>query len=287
MSRLGRFTYQIASSDYFATMDTRIIRGRAFSAADRGGAPNVVVVSQAMAERLWPGQDALGTCVRIGWGNVRPDGMPCTTVIGVAENVVHDPVTDYPMRYYIPEAQVDLGLSSLLLRMRGDPAKAAEDVRRALQAVAPGNAFVTVRRASDVFDATRRSWLVGATLFVGFGVLALLVAAVGLYGVISYSVAQRMHEMGVRVALGAQAHDIVRLVLGQGARFAVAGLALGGAIAFSAARWVQPLLFQQSARDPVVFAVVGALLLTVALVASGVPALRAVRADPNTVLRAL
>ena len=286
VSRLGRFTYQIASRDYFATVDTRLLRGRYFTVADRAGAPLVAIVSDAIAARLWPGQEALGRCLRISWRSTRPDTMPCTTVVGVVENAVHDPVADLPMRYYLPEAQLDFGATWLLLRMRRDPAVAAEEVRRALQAVMPGQSLVTVRPARELFDAKRRSWLVGATMFVGFGILALLVAAVGLYGVIAYDVAQRMHEMGVRMALGAQTADVIRLVVGQGVRLALVGLGVGSALALAAARWVQPLLFQQSAKDPAVFGVAGALLIGVALVASAVPAARAVRANPSTVLRA-
>jgi ABC-type antimicrobial peptide transport system permease subunit len=122
-------------------------------------------------------------------------------------------------------------------------------------------------------------------MFVAFGMLALAVAAVGLYGVIAYNVAQRMHELGVRVALGAQAWDVVRLVVGQGVRFAVAGVMMGGLLALFAARWVQPLLFHQSATDARVFAAVGGVLVMVAVLASSIPARRATRVDPNTVLR--
>jgi ABC-type antimicrobial peptide transport system permease subunit len=199
---------------------------------------------------------------------------------------VHDPIADHPMRYYLPESQLDFGVTQLLLRMRRDPAAATEDVRRALQGIMPGQAIVAVQPARELLDAKRRSWLVGATMFVALGVLALVVAAVGVYGVIAYTVAQRMHELGVRFALGARDGDILRLVLGLGARFALAGVAVGSVLALVAARWIQPLLFQQSARDPLVFGVVGLLLITIALLASGAPALRAMRADPNTVLRA-
>jgi putative ABC transport system permease protein len=285
VSRLGRFTFQIVSDGYFATMNTRVLRGRSFAAEDRAGTVPVVVVSAAMAEKLWPRQDPLGRCVKLSWQGIRPDTMPCTTVVGVVENAVHDPVVDFPLRYYLPEAQVDFGASWLLLRMRRDPAVAAEDVRRALQSLLPGQSIVIVRPARELLDAKRRSWVVGATMFVGLGMLALIVAAVGLYGVISYNVAERTHELGVRIALGAQSLDVVRLVLGQGTRFATLGLAIGGTLSLLAARWIQPLLFQQSARDPVVLVVVGLLLLFVTLLASGIPALRATRADPNTVLR--
>jgi len=122
-------------------------------------------------------------------------------------------------------------------------------------------------------------------MFVAFGVLALVVAAVGLYGVIGYNVTQRMHELGVRVALGAQAPDILRLVVGQGLRFAAAGVALGSVLAWGGSRWIEPLLFRQPAKDPIVYSVVGAALLLVALAASASPAFRASRADPNTALR--
>jgi len=285
VSRRGRFTYQAGSADYFATIGTRIIRGRSFTDADRLGAPRVLVVSEAMAATLWPGRDALGQCVRLSWRSPRVDTMPCTTVIGVAENVVHDPVADLPLRYYVPEEQFDFGARWLLLRMRRDPAAAAEDVRRDLQAVMPGQSLVTVQPARNLVDAKARSWLVGATMFVGFGVLALVVAGVGLYGVIAYTVAQRMHELGVRIALGAQGRDVVRLVVGQGISFAMAGVVVGLAVALFAARWIQPLLFKQSARDPLTYAGVSGLIVLVAVVASAAPAFRATRADPNTALR--
>jgi ABC-type antimicrobial peptide transport system permease subunit len=213
--------------------------------------------------------------------------MPCTRVVGVAENAVHDAVKDQPLRYYLPMDQFPAeGGSLLLVRLRRPSAAAAEEVRRALQPVMPGQQYVTTRPMVDLLDAQRRSWRVGATMFVAFGVLALVVAAVGLYGVMTYNVGQRMHELGVRIALGAQGSDVVRLVVGQGMRLVVAGVVVGSALALGAARWIEPLLFRQSASDPLVFGFVGVLLVVVAVVACSVPASRAVRADPNTVLRA-
>lgn len=236
-----------------------------------------------MARVLWPGADAIGKCIRIG-----ADTMPCTTVVGVAEDVVQNTIADRKRyRYYLPIAQFKPANGyAVVLRTRDDPDLAVERVRASLQAVMPGQTYVTVRPLREIVEGEQRSWRVGATMFVAFGMLALAVAAVGLYGVIAYNVAQRMHELGVRVALGAQAGDVVRLVVGQGIRFAVAGVAVGGALAFVGGRWVQPLLFQQSATDVRVFAVVGAVLVTVAIVASSIPARRATRVDPNTVLRA-
>ena len=280
---LGLMTYQQGSTDYFRTMGTRIVRGRGFTADDRVTSPRVAVVSESMARVLWPNANAIGQCMRVG-----ADTMPCTTVVGVAEDVAHVSLAEEaPNRYYLPIEQFRPAAGyAVMLRMRGDPAASAERVRAALQPVMPGQTYVTVRPLSEVVDGERRSWRVGATMFVAFGVLALVVAAVGLYGVVAYNVAQRMQELGVRVALGAQTPDVVRLVVGQGVRFAVAGVTLGTVLALFAARWVQPLLYAQSATDVRVFGIVGGVLVVVAIVASGLPARRATRVDPNTVLRA-
>ena len=279
--KLGRFTYQTATTDYFSTMGTRILRGRGFTEADRANAPMISVVSDGMAKVLWPGKDALGQCMR-----VRADTMPCTTVVGIAEDMVQGDLTsDKKYQYYLPLEQASPGGGFVMVRMRGNPAAQQEAVRKAMQRVMPGQSYVTTKPFIEIVDQQRRSWQLGATMFVAFGVLALVVAAVGLYGVIGYNVTQRMHELGVRVALGAQARDILRLVVGQGVRFALAGVALGTLLAYAASRWLEPLLFQQPARDPVVYTAVGAVLVLVALVASGAPAVRASRADPNSALR--
>ena len=283
VQRLGRFTYQQGTPDYFATMGTRILRGRPFGAEDRAGAPRVAVVSEGMASALWPGKDALGQCMRVG-----ADTMPCTTVIGVAEDAVQQSLTDPKRyRYYLPLDQFrPLDGAFLMVRTRGKPSSEAEAIRQAMQRLMPGQGYVTAWPLTRVIGDQRRSWEIGAKLFVAFGALALVVAAIGLYAVIGYNVAQRMHELGVRIALGAQSADVVRLVVGQGMGFAFAGALFGGAFAFFAARWVEPLLFNQSARDPVVFVSVAAILVGVAIMASSVPALRATRADPNRTLRA-
>lgn len=283
VARLGRFTYQASSPEYFATMGTRIVRGRAFTHDDRAGTPRVMVVSESMGRVLWPHADPLGQCVRVS-----ADTMPCTTVIGIAEDMVqNDLQASARFHYYMPIEQFDpAGGSGLFLKMRGDPVRQQETVRKALQAVMPGQTLVTVMPLINVVDGARRSWQLGATMFAAFGVLALIVAAIGLYGVIGYNVTQRMHELGIRVALGAQSRDILRLVVGQGMSFALGGVVLGVVIALVASRWMQPLLFQQSSKDPTVYALVGAVMLVVALAATASPAARAAKADPNTALRA-
>jgi predicted permease len=282
VQRLGRVTSQLGSADYFRTMGTRILRGRPFGAEDQAGAPRVAVISQGLARLLWPGREALGQCMRVG-----ADTMPCTTVIGIAEDAVQNSLTDLRRyRYYLPMEQVrPVRGDFLMVRMRGDPSTQIETVRSALQRVMPGQGYVTAWPLETILRDQRRSWEIGATLFVAFGGLALVVAAIGLYAVIGYNVAQRMHELGVRIALGARSADVVRLVVGQGMGFATAGALIGGVLAFGVARWVQPLLFEQSARDPLVFVSVGAILIMVAAIASSMPAFRATRADPNRTLR--
>ena len=283
VARLGNFTYGTATTDYFEVMGTRILRGRGFTPADRAGAPPIAVVSEGMANVLWPGKDALGQCMRVS-----ADTMPCTTVVGIAEDMVQQNILDdRRYHYYMPLEQFRGGSGGayLLLKMRGDPAAQSEDVRKVLQAVMPGESYVVVRPLRQAVDGAHRSWRLGATMFVAFGVLALAVAAIGLYGVIAYNVAMRMHELGVRVALGARSADILRLVVGQGLRLSVAGIVVGVGLALLAAGWLQPLLFKQSARDPLVYVGVSAVLLLVAVIASAAPARRAARVDPNTALR--
>jgi predicted permease len=283
VDRFGVFTYQATTPDYFRTMGTRILRGRPLMPEDRAGAPNAAVVSESMARVLWPGQDALGKCFRM-----RSDTAPCMTVVGIAEDMVQREITDAKRyHYYVSiEQYTRTWGNGLVLRVRGSPTAKAEGIRKALQGVIPGSSYVTVQPLADIVADAQRSWRLGATMFVAFGILALVVAAVGLYGVIGYNVAQRMHELGVRIALGAQRSNVVRLVVAQSVRFALAGAALGVVAALFAGRWLQPLLFRQSAADPFVYGSVSAALVVVALVASAVPALRASRADPITALRA-
>jgi hypothetical protein len=266
-------------------MRTRILRGRSFLAGLRPGSPFEVVVSEGMAKVLWPGRDAVGQCIQIGGGRGGPP--PCSTVVGVAEDMVQDDLTgEQHFNWYMSVEQMpnEQG-TGLLVRVRGDPVVEAESIRRALQQVMPGESYVTVQPLQENVAAARRSWRLGATLFTVFGGLALLIAAVGLYGVIAYNVAQRMHELGVRRALGARRTHIVKLVATQSVRVALTGTALGIMIALWAGRWLQPLLFEQSARDPLVHGGAAALMVLVALAASAIPAARASQADPNLALR--
>jgi putative ABC transport system permease protein len=279
-SKLGHFSLQMGEHDFFRTVGTRILRGRGFDSTDRRESPKVIVVSSAMANKLWPQQSALGKCVKFA------DTLPCNTVVGIAEDIkTNDIIGDQSMQYYLSIEQAELGRASLFVRMHGDAKSKAELVRKRLQPLMPGTSYVTVTPMRQIIDPTMSSWRMGATMFLLFGVLALVLAAIGLYSVIAYNVAQRTHELGLRIALGAHARDVLRMVLGEGLRFGLAGIAIGVAIALAAGHWVQPLLYEESARDPLVFVAVAVVLVVAATAASAIPAARAVRVDPSIALR--
>jgi len=281
IARLGQFEMNAVSSGYFTTMGTRILSGRALTDADRDGAPRAMVVSQSMARTLWPGRDPLGQCVRI-----QADTVPCTYVVGVAENIKQRALDNDPgLSYYVPAAQFHPDAGGLFIRTRGSANDDETAIRRQLQRVMPGASYVVVFPLSDVLDEATRSWRLGATMFAAFGSLALVLAAIGLYSVVAYDVAQRTHELGVRAALGARMADLARLVVREALELTVIGVAIGLGLALIAARWVAPLLFQESPRDPWVFGLVAVVLLAVAALASFMPAQRAARADPMRALR--
>lgn len=280
-NRIGEFVKQLASPAYFQTTGTRILRGRGILKDDRAGGPWIAVVSDAMGRALWPNEDAIGKCFRMG-----SDTAPCRTVVGIAENVTQERIGDNAgLQYYIPVVQDADRRPRLLVRVRGEPAAQSEALLRDLTSVMPASGYLIVRPMATIVDHVTRSWRLGAVMFVAFGALALIVAAIGLYSVVAYDVAQRRHEMGVRIALGARVGDIVTLVVRHGLRVVVAGVALGACLTLIGGRWVGPLLFQVSPRDPIVFATVTLVLAGVALVASMVPALHASRVDPATSLR--
>jgi predicted permease len=291
VERLGRFNVQVTTGDYFQVMRTRILRGTSLTSGASPASPPEVVVSAAMARALWPDRAALGQCIQVLHWNAGPDSPapPCTTVVGIAEDVAQQGGIRDEVRfmYYLNAEQLggDYG-ATILVRMREDNAAASIDrVRRGMQAAMPGDGFVVVGLLQDAVDNQVRSWRLGATLFLAFGGLALAVAAIGLYGVVGYTVAQRQHELAMRSALGAHGHHLTGLVMAQGLGPAAAGVAIGLAFAAASAPQLGPLLYGTSPHDPLVLGGVSALMLLVAVVACAGPAYRAMRVDPNRVLR--
>lgn len=282
IARVGDILEQAGSPGYFATTGTRILRGRDLRADDRAGAPLVALVSDALARVLWPGQDPMGRCIRR-----RSPTAPCRTVIGVVENIKQDGLRDDPgLAYYVPTLQTGEFEGQMLVRVNGLASTHAEAVRRDLQQEMPPSAYVVVRPMSRILTNVTRSWRLGATMFTAFGVLALTLAAVGLYSVIAYAVAQRTHEVGVRIALGAQVSDVVRLVIHDGLKVVLVGIVIGIGLAVAGSFLLAPLLFHVSPVDPLVLVSVAVTLIAVGIVASAIPAFRASRLDPARALRA-
>lgn len=236
-----------------------------------------------MARVYWPGQDALGKCLIIG---ARTD--PCSIVVGVVGDVHRMRVIEDPiMQYYRPVSTDNFGsASNLIIRTseRDIPAVTrivAQELKRAF----PRMSVPRIRTMKSMLEPQFRPWRLGAILFTAFGVLALVVAAIGVYSVVAYAVSQRTHEMGIRIALGARLSDIVGLVLGESSRTVVFGILVGVATAIALSRLVASLLYGISARDPFVIGGAALALLVIGVVASVVPGWRAARVDPSTALR--
>jgi putative ABC transport system permease protein len=279
VERLGQFDYNSVGPDYFRTTGTRILRGRAITLEDTRDSPRVAVVSQNMARVLWRGREAIGQCMKV-------NSDLCTTVVGIAENIKEQNLrTDSMFYYYMPVTQVLPRSGGLFVRVAGNATKFTEQLRRSLQREMPGASYVTVVPFEEIVALNMKSFRLGATMFVAFGGLALLVAAMGLYSVIAYNVEQRTHELGVRLALGAQPRDVATLVLSDGARVTVIGVTIGIAVALYASKWLEPLLFDVSPRDAAVYVMAAGTLLLVAMLGSWLPAYRASRTDPNIALR--
>jgi putative ABC transport system permease protein len=273
---------RIVDPGYLAAMRIPLVRGRGLTAADRADAPPVVLINEAMARQFWPDGDPIGARLQINW--THPDVHP--EIVGVVGNV-HVSSLDgdlRPMIYY-PQAQEASGSMTLVARHAGDPAALAVAVRAAVRAL-DHNLPV-----SDV--ATMSTWLVRSMadrrypmlLLTVFAVLAVVLAAIGIYGVLSYAVNQRRREFGVRIALGAQGGDVLRMVVGGGMRLTLSGVGLGAAGAAVGARALSRLLYGVQPTDPVTFLAVTGVLVLVALIAICLPAVRATRVDPITVLR--
>ena len=280
----GPFHNPVAG-DYFRTLGMSLRRGRDFGAGDVAGSAPVTIVNESMARALWPRQDAIGKCFRVG-----ADTAPCMEIVGVVADSrrgeLREPAS---LQYFLPLAQQQPPPRNLFMFVRaaGDDARSIiVPVRRALQGMDARIPFPDIQSIQEHIDPQLRPWKLGATLFTAFGVLALLVAAVGLYGVLAYDVAQRTREIGVRAALGARTRDMVWLVLRRGLGVAAVGIAIGLVAASFAARWVGDLLFHVPARDPITLGAVATLLLAVAAAASFVPAWRASRVNPQVALRA-
>jgi predicted permease len=276
--------FNAVSADYFATAGTRIVRGRGFTAADEErGAPRVAVVGATFARLVWPGGEPIGQCLYVGG-----DDSSCVQVVGVAADARSRGVMeDRTLLYYVPFGRhlVSPAINGLLIRTRGPAAAAAGRIQHALQGAEPGLSYVRVQSLADRIAPQWRSWKLGATMFTAFGVLALIIASLGLYAVTAYGVTQRVQEFGVRIALGARRLDVARLAVAQALRAVALGAGAGLLAAVALSRGLRALLFEVAPTDPVSLAAAVAIMMLVSAVAAYGPARRAARVDPMEALR--
>ncbi|HZI61649.1 MAG TPA: ABC transporter permease [Pyrinomonadaceae bacterium] len=267
--------------DYFRTLQIPLISGRGYDERDRGEAPKVAIVNQAFAQRYFPGGDVLGK--RVGFGCEQ--GL-CTTIVGVVGNVKQESITaDVAPEIYVPFSQMPMNGMTVFVRSKGDPADLARALRSEVFAIDKNQPVYDVKtlehRVVQTIAASRSLML----LFSGFAVLALVLASVGIYGIVSYAVSQRTREIGIRMALGARGVDVLRMVLKNGMTLVVAGVAIGVAGALALTRFLTTMLFGVTPTDTATFVVVSLTLATVAVIACLVPARRATKVDPLEALR--
>jgi predicted permease len=281
----GPFMHGV-SPGYFETMGVSILRGRGIEDTDVAGAPPVAVVGQEMADYLWKGQDAIGKCLYIG---PKDKPQPCTRVVGIAEQASNIELTDGLMlQYYLPLAQGERASERpdyMLFRVSDESAATIAAIRHALLSLDPRIRYADITPYAERIEPMTRSWKLGATMFTIFGILALIVAAIGLYSVLAFDIAQRTRELGLRTALGATKGMLVRRVIGGAVRVTMVGIVIGGLGAWLLAPRMTALLFNTPPHDPAVLAGVAVTLVLVSIVAAAVPAWRATRVDPYIALR--
>jgi putative ABC transport system permease protein len=271
---------RVVSTDYFQTLGIPLLRGRDFLPSDRDGSPLVAIVDETLANHYWPDGDAVGKRIRYAWSD------EWMTIIGVTAKVKNSDLkeTEAPHFYY-PYAQGPSREMYLTLRTVGEPSTVTSSVRNEIQALDADLPVWRVQLMTDAVDQTLNNQRLTNTLLTVFASLAVLLAAVGIYGVMSLYVSHRTNEFGIRLALGAQPKVLLRSVLRQGLTLTLAGVVAGTAVAIALTHTLSSLLFEVSATDPTVFFSVSLLLVAVAVAACYVPARRAMRVDPLVALR--
>jgi putative ABC transport system permease protein len=291
----GDEQWRSVSPHYFTTFKIPVRRGRAFADTDTGASPRIVIINEAMAARYWPKEDPLGQVLVIGKGLGPQFDDPPREIVGIVGNVRENRLNNEGVGVmYIPQTQMPEGLTSLAnsvlplswaIRTAGAPMSVRVAAEREVHGVDGQLPISRVRTMEDVIStviARQNFNMVVSSIFAG---VALVLAAIGIYGLVAYSVQQRTQEIGIRMALGADRGRMLRLVLRQGMVLAGIGVALGLALAYGATRLLASLLFGVKASDPVTFVVVGGILTFVALIATYIPALRATTVDPVVALR--
>jgi putative ABC transport system permease protein len=272
----------MATPGYFQTLGISLMRGRNFSAQDRRDTPAVLIVNESMARQVWPNQDPIGKRLMLDYNR----GKYAYEVIGVTRDIRYYGLRSVPQpEVFIPHAQNPYLPMNLVVRTTTPPAQLINAIKAEVRALDPTQPVHNVVTMEQLLGRSLAPERFSMSLLSLLAALAMVLAATGIYGVMSYLVTQRVPEIGVRMALGATARDVLQLVLGQGLRLLVAGLALGLLTALLVMRWLARLLFDVSATDPLTFVTISMLLTTVAIVACWLPARRATKVDPLIALR--
>lgn len=270
--------FNLASPGFFRTLGIPLLAGRDFTAQDVQGAPEVVIINEQMARQFWPDEDALGKRITVG-------NNPWRTIIGIVGDVRQSKLDTEPRQeMYYPLLQSPSRDLTLAVRTSGDPENFLSAVRGQLQLLDKDQPLFAIRTMNDLIAESVAPQRLNMLLMMTFAIVAIVLAMVGIYGVISYSVTQRTHEIGVRMALGAQPGDVVKMVLRHGMGLSVAGVVIGAGTALLLTRWMSSLLFKVSAYDPVTFITLSLLLIAVAFLACYIPARRATKVDPMVAL---
>ncbi|HSS16840.1 MAG TPA: ABC transporter permease [Candidatus Dormibacteraeota bacterium] len=273
---------RVITPDYFRVLKTPLLRGRFFSESDNIDAPGVVIVNDALAKKYWPSEEALGKRITLDDPRKNPKWL---TIVGIVRSIRHRSLDGDPQpEYYLPFAQGPERTMVLSVRSAQDPRSLTSAVRREIQSIDPDQPIANVRTLEAVTADSIAPRRMSVVLLGAFAGIALLLASVGIYGVISYLVVQRTHEIGVRMALGAQRSDVLRLIVGHAANLVGIGTLIGLVLAFLSTRLLSALLYNVGAFDVTTFLFVTIALATVALFASYIPAHRAARADPVVAL---
>src|SRR5262245_33134475 len=278
--------FRSISLDYFSVMKIPLLAGRAFTERDNSQGPGVVIVNETFAKRHFPNENPIGKHVKPG---ISLEGEPVwREIVGVVKDVKHRQSLsrDYEPEYYLPHAQMPINSMNLVMRVTNDQRGLASAIQHEVQSLDLDIPVYRIRTLEQYLGVAVAQPKFNALLLSLFAGLALLLTAIGLYGVMAYSVVQRGQEIGIRIALGAQTGDMLKMVLRQGLKLTAIGLSIGLATAFALTRYIQSLLFGVKAADPLTFAAIAMLLIAVALVACWAPARRATKVDPMVALRA-
>jgi putative ABC transport system permease protein len=280
---LGGPYNSVITPGFFETMGSRIVLGRDFTPSEMEHGARVIIVNEALAKGYWPSESPIGKCATFG------DDSACSRIVGVVSTMLQfQVVRDERALVYAPFTHpgVDAPLPGVMVVRvtKANPAIVSL-VRREIQALAPTMPYVQIKSYGELLAPQLQPWRLGATMFTLFGIIAVVIAAIGLYSVLAYWVSQRTHEIGIRMALGAQRSDVIRLVAAQSSRAVIAGLLIAVPIALLASRWIAEMLYETSPRDPLVYAGAAMVLALATAVATIVPARRSTAVDPAQAIR--